>query len=68
MRTIRIGNTVQAFLNANIRGEVVDIVYVPSAIPLMVGGIPPSEAYANVRLENGKIVRVRTTELFITDA
>ena len=63
MKTIRVGDKVRAFLDLRICGEVVQIVYLPSAIPLMVGGIPSAEAYADVLLENGKIVRIKTGEL-----
>jgi len=68
MRRMKPGDRVKAFLDANIRGEIIEIVHRPApATALMVGGVPPFEAYANIRLANGNIVTVKTTELFHED-
>jgi hypothetical protein len=68
MRQVRVGDRVKAFLDPNIAGEVTEIFYRQSAgVMLMVGGIPPVEAYAKVLLSNGQAAIVRTTELFIID-
>lgn len=68
MRQIRTGDKVRAFLDANISGEVTEIFYKPAmGGMLMLGGVPPMEAYAHVRLPNGKMVVVRTTELSIVN-
>ena len=64
MRQIRVGDKVKAFLDANICGEVTEIFYRPAAGGmLMVGGIPPVEAYAKVVMSDGKTVSIKTTEL-----
>jgi hypothetical protein len=68
MRQIRVGYTVKAFLDSRICGKVINIVYLPSSTMMMVGGVPPLDAYADVELESGKIVRVKTTELSIEDS
>jgi len=65
MRTIRVGDTVRAFLDLRIYGKVVEIVFLPSSIALMVGGVPTAEAYADVLLENKKVLRVKIAELFL---
>jgi len=63
MRAIRVGDTVKAFLDLRICGKVVEIVFLPSSITLMVGGVPSAEAYADILLENKKVVRVKISEL-----
>ena len=65
MRTIRVGDTVRAFLDLRIHGKVVEIVYLPSSISLMVGGVPSTEAYADILLESKKTIRVKMAELFL---
>ena len=66
MRQIRVGDKVRAFLDATIAGEVVEIIYKPApGAMLMFGGVPPVEAYAQIRLSSGKLIAVRTTELSI---
>jgi hypothetical protein len=68
MRQVRVGDRVKAFLDPNIAGEVTEIFYKQSAgVMLMVGGVPPVEAYAKVLLPNGQLSIVRTTELSIVD-
>ncbi len=64
MRQIRVGDRVRAFLDARLAGEVTEIFYRPSMSGvLMVGGVPPVEAYARVRTPDGKEAVIRTTEL-----
>jgi hypothetical protein len=68
MRQIRTGDKVRAFLDANIHGEVTEIFYKPTmGGMLMLGGVPPMEAFARVRLPNDKMVVIRTTELSIVN-
>ncbi len=68
MRQVRVGDRVKAFLDPNIAGEVTEIFYKQSAgVMLMVGGVPPVEAYAKVLLPNGQLSLVGTTELSIVD-
>ena len=64
MRQVRVGDKVRAFLDARIAGEVVEIFHRPSSSTvLMVGGVPPSESFAKVLLEDGRIVVIKTIEL-----
>ena len=65
MKQVRVGDRVKAFLDARIIGEVVEIIHKPSTTMLMVGGVPPFEAYAKIKLDNGSFVVVRTTELSV---
>lgn len=65
MRRIRVGDRVKAFLDARIIGEVVNIVYLQGKTALMVGGVPGSEAYADVRVADGTVVRVKMTDVFL---
>lgn len=68
MRQVRVGDRVKAFLDPNIAGEVTEIFYKQSAgVMLMVGGVPPVEAYAKVLLPSGRLSIIRTTELSIVD-
>ena len=67
MRSIRVGDTVRAFLDLRIHGKVVEIVYLPSSISLMVGGVPTTEAYAYVLLENKQAIRVKMSELSLVE-
>ena len=64
MKQIRVGDRVKAFLDARIIGEVIEIFLKP-AIDTLMGGIPPSVAYAKVQIDSGQVVVVRTTELAI---
>ena len=63
MRRLKIGDHVRSFMHAEITGEIVDIVYSKGKGTLMVGGVPTNEAFALVKLANGNIVRIKTTEL-----
>jgi hypothetical protein len=64
MRQIRVGDKVRAFLDSNICGEVTEILYRPArGGMLMVGGVPPVEAYAKILMADGKSATVKTTEL-----
>ena len=62
---IKVGDTVKAFLDANLQGEVVNIVYLPSRDVWMVGGVPGVEAWADILLPSGIVKRVKTTELSV---
>tara|TARA_R100000008_G_C3586673_1_gene172983 strand:- start:4131 stop:4337 length:207 start_codon:yes stop_codon:yes gene_type:complete len=65
MKQVRVGDRVRAFLDANIVGEVVEIFHKPSTTMLMVGGVPPFEAYAKIKLDNESFAIVKTTELSV---
>ncbi len=68
MAQVRKGDTVRAFLDANVFGIVESITYVQDNSQLMVGGVPPTIALASVRLSNGMLHRIKTTELFVENA
>ena len=64
MRQIRVGDRVKAFLDANITGEVTEIFYKPTmGGMLMLGGVPPMQAFARILKSDGQTYVVRTTEL-----
>ena len=62
MRRIKVGDTVQAFLDANIKGEVMQIEALSSA-PWLVGGTSAAETFCVLKLENCKVIKYRTSEL-----
>jgi hypothetical protein len=67
MAQVRKGDRVRAFLNANICGIVESINYQPTHDALMVGGVPPVVAIAVVKLDDGRIQNVKTTELYVEE-
>lgn len=66
MRRIKVGDRVKAFLNPNLHGQVVEILYesAPSNM-LLQGGVPSTVCYAVVKLANERLVKVVTSELSI---
>lgn len=62
MRRIKIGDRVKAFLDANIAGEVVNIVSRPVS-HWMVGGTSSVEFWVDVRLANGTVRNIKLSEL-----
>tara|TARA_B100000683_G_scaffold205851_1_gene199598 strand:+ start:361 stop:564 length:204 start_codon:yes stop_codon:yes gene_type:complete len=66
MRAIRVGDTVQAFLNANITGKVVKITQQVSEV-WFVGGTSEPLTMCDVKLASGEVVSVKITDLFIVD-
>lgn len=64
MRRIKVGDKVRAFLDANITGEVTEIFYKPTmGGMMMLGGVPPEEAFARILKHSGETYVVKTTEL-----
>ena len=63
MRRMRIGDKVRCFLDARIQGEVINIVYLKSNKDLMFGGVPSEVAYADIKMKDGNVIRMRTTDL-----
>jgi len=63
MRTIRIGDSVQAFLSPEIKGKVVDTRYVKSNQHL-VGGVASQFMLCSVQLPNGMIKECKAADLF----
>ena len=66
MRAIRVGDTVQAFLNAKIKGTVVKITQQVSDVWL-VGGTTEPLVMCDVKLSSGDVISVKITDLFIVD-
>ena len=66
MRQIRIGDTVRAFLDPTLHGQVVEIFYKQvGGGYMMVDGVPPVEAFTKVQLPNGQVRVAKTTDLSI---
>jgi hypothetical protein len=63
MRQIKIGDQVQAFWDANLIGEVVDLGTVKHET-LLIGGTLEQAPYCDVRLKTGKVVRVKLSDVF----
>lgn len=63
MRTIRVGDSVQAFLSPEIKGEVVGTRYVKSREHL-VGGVATQVMLCSVRLSTGVIKECKASDLF----
>jgi hypothetical protein len=66
MRQIRIGDTVQAFWDANIIGEVVNLGSVKHET-FLVGGTLEQSPFCDVKLRSDKIVRIKVTDVFHVD-
>ena len=67
MRRIRVGDKVQAFLDANIKGEVTQIKESKN-VPWMVGGTASTEFVCEVKLDkDGSLVVYKMHELHHTD-
>ena len=66
MRSIRVGDKVQAFLDPKIAGVVVNILREDSDTWL-VGGTVSTVTLCDVQTADGKTVRVKMTDVFITD-
>ena len=66
MRRIKIGDTVKAFLNPRLRGQVVQVLYeAPPGGMMLVEGVPSTTTYVVVKLSNGSLVKVIASELSI---
>ena len=63
MRTIRVGDMVQAFLSPEIKGEVVKIKYVRSGTHL-VGGTATQIMVCEVQLNDGSVRECKAADLF----
>jgi len=68
MAQIRKGDTVRAFLDANLTGIVESINYKNTGDGLMVGGVPPVIAVATILCPDGSLKNVRTTELYVENS
>ena len=66
MRQIRIGDRVQAFWDANLIGEVVDLGAVKHET-LLIGGTLEQSPYCDVKLKTGNVVRVKLADVFHVD-
>ena len=63
MRQIKIGDKVQAFWDANLIGEVVDLGAVKHET-LLIGGTLEQSPYCDVKLRSGKVVRVKLSDVY----
>ena len=63
MRTIRVGDEVQAFLSPNIKGKVVETKYVDSKTHL-VGGTATRYMVCIVQLSDGTLRECKAVDLF----
>jgi len=63
MRQIKIGDTVQAFWDANLVGEVVGLGSVKHET-LLIGGTLEQSPYCDVKMQTGKVVRVKLSDVF----
>ena len=66
MRQIRIGDTVQAFWDANVIGKVVNIGLTKHET-LLIGGTLEQSPFCDVELKTGKVVRVKLSDVFHVD-
>lgn len=66
MRQIKIGDKVQAFWDANIIGEVVNL-GTEKHSTMLVGGTLDVAPFCEVRLKSGKVVRLKLGDVFHTD-
>ncbi len=63
MRQIKLGDVVQAFWDANIKGEVVNLGSESHSVHL-VGGTLESTPFCDVKLQSERVVRVKLSEVF----
>ena len=66
MRQIKIGDTVQAFWDANIIGEVVNLGTRKHAT-MLVGGTLDVSPFCEIKLKSGKIVQMNLSDVFHVD-
>jgi len=65
-RNIRVGDIVQAFLNANIKGEVINFGSTTNRKWTVGGTLNSNEPVCNVKLTStGEVVTVKVSDLFI---
>jgi len=63
MRTIRVGDEVQAFLSPEIKGKVIQVKYVKSSEQL-VGGTATQVMVCSVQLSDGTVRECKAADLF----
>ena len=64
MRTIRVGDGVQAFLDTRMKGKVVEIIRRDG--PYMVGGTAQAELFCVVEQQDGQRLTIKMSELHHT--
>ena len=66
MRRIKVGDTVRAFLNPNIHGKVIEVLYEPSPHGMLVmEGVPTNTTYLVVQVPNGTKYKLQYTDCYI---
>lgn len=63
MRQIKVGDKVQAFWDANLLGEVVNLGLQEHTTHL-VGGTLEASPFCDVKLRDGRVVRVKLSDVF----
>ena len=63
MRQIKVGDTVQAFWDANLLGEVVNLGTQKHETQL-IGGTLEQSPWCDVKLKTGRVVRVKLSDVF----
>jgi len=66
MRRIKVGDSVQAFLDARIKGTVLEV-RENKNVPWMVGGTASVELFCVLKLKDGRDVLYKMSELHHTD-
>lgn len=66
MRQIKIGDTVQAFWDANIIGEVVNL-GAEKHTTMLVGGTLDMSPFCEVKIKSGRVVRLKLSDVFHVD-
>ena len=63
MRQIKIGDIVQAFWDANIKGEVVNLGTENHSVHLVGGTLEPAP-FCDIKLTSEKVVRIKLSDVF----
>ena len=63
MRQFKVGDTVQAFWDARITGEIVNL-YTVTHKTMLVGGTLDSAYFCEVKMKNGRVIRLRLHDIF----
>lgn len=66
MRRIKIGDTVQAFWDANVIGEVVNL-GTEKHSTMLVGGTLDVVPFCEVKVRSGRVVRLKLSDVFHVD-
>ena len=62
MKSIKVGDRVESFLDSRVKGKVVEFLK-EGAAPWMVGSTAQKELYCLVELDSGQVIKYRVSEL-----